>query len=152
MYVFVKVFQSSIESVESFCSHFRSRVGRSVEKRMHEERCHFGVFSRGTANQSSPKIVPSAEQPSDCSQQIKEPYFPSNLLAPPNKKPTLSILFFYASFCKKPILVFWRFATCKGEGLISHLENIIMNPLFLILFLMHNYLEIMFLKSCITTE
>ena len=134
-----------------------------MEKRMHEGRCYFGVFSRGTASRSSPKIVPSAEQPSDCSRQIRKPpryfgvlpwlpYFPSNLSAPPYKKPTLSILFFYASFCRKPRLVFWRFATCKEEGLISHLEKIIMNHLFLIIFLMQYYSEIMLLKSCIMTE
>ncbi|KAF2602653.1 hypothetical protein F2Q70_00027339 [Brassica cretica] len=29
---------------------------------MHEEKCRFGVFSRGTAKRSSPKIVPTTEQ------------------------------------------------------------------------------------------
>ena len=39
------------------------------------------------------------------------------------------------SFLQELYIVFWRFSTWKGEGSISHLENIIMNPCFLLYFL-----------------
>ena len=73
-------------------------------------------------------------------------------MAPPNK--SVSIIYFmtYAIFYKKPRLLFGNFATCKGDGSISHLEKIILNPLVSILIYVQYYSEIMSLVSCVMFE
>jgi len=86
------------------------------------------------------------EQPDDCSRHLwKFPYLskispnhlisPLKSMAPPYKRHPYLYFVLDASFLQELYIVFWRFATCKGEGSISHLEKIIMNPCFLLYFL-----------------
>ena len=136
---------------ESFQVWSRQKRG----KRMYEERCHFGEISRGTARQSGPKIVPTTEQWSDCSRQIRKPpryfgifpqllYFPSNLSAPPYKKPILSILL--ATLVLLRQVEFWDLSFCKGDGFILLIEKNNLNPS---LFLLNHIMCISFSSSMI---
>ena len=79
------------------------------------------------------------EQASDCSRSLRKlpilevcPRFhPLSSLppAPPYKKAYAIISFTYASFARNLDNSLWIYATCKGEGSISHShEKIILNP------------------------